>query len=97
MFVRLAFRHALRRMAEPFWPLKAAVTSFDMDPYALLRRCDYEHRQMVNELVFLHRKSPSDVAAWLSDEAEEVARRSVRMLRAFIEQKDGGVLAPTQY
>ncbi|KQV79929.1 hypothetical protein ASD15_18185 [Massilia sp. Root351] len=42
---------------------------------------------LVNELVFVYRKSPADVAAWLSDETQEVTRRSVRMLRAFIDQK----------
>jgi ParB family chromosome partitioning protein len=47
---------------------------------------------LVNELVFVHRKSPGDVAAWLADETQEVTRRSVRMLRAFIEQKNGGDL-----
>lgn len=42
---------------------------------------------LVNELVFLHRKSPNDVAAWLADESQEVTRRTVRTLRAFTEQK----------
>ncbi len=42
---------------------------------------------LVNELVFVHRKSPSEVADWLADETQEVTRRSVRMLRAFIEHK----------
>jgi ParB family chromosome partitioning protein len=44
---------------------------------------------LVNELVFVHRKDSKTVAAWLADESQEVTRRSVRMLRAFIEQKGG--------
>jgi ParB family chromosome partitioning protein len=53
---------------------------------------------LVNELVFVHRKAPADVAAWLSDETQEVTRRSVRMLRAFVEQKSSlrkGAEAPS--
>lgn len=44
---------------------------------------------LLNELIFVHRKAPAAVAAWLADEAQEVSRGSVRMLRAFIEQKAG--------
>lgn len=42
---------------------------------------------LVNELAHLHRKAPGEVAGWLADDAQEVTRTSVRMLRAFIEQK----------
>jgi ParB family chromosome partitioning protein len=42
---------------------------------------------LVNELIFVHRKAPAEVAAWLADDTQEVSRGSVRMLRAFIEQK----------
>lgn len=42
---------------------------------------------LVNELAHLHRKAPVEVAGWLADDAQEVTRTSVRMLRAFIEQK----------
>ncbi|OEZ96185.1 ParB/RepB/Spo0J family partition protein [Duganella sp. HH101] len=42
---------------------------------------------LVNELIFVHRKAPADVSVWLADETQEVTRSSVRMLRAFIEQK----------
>ncbi len=42
---------------------------------------------LVNELAHLHRKAPDEVAGWLADETQEVTRASVRMLRAFIEQK----------
>jgi ParB family chromosome partitioning protein len=44
---------------------------------------------LVNDLVSVHRKDSKTVAAWLTDESQEVTRRSVRMLRAFIEQKGG--------
>lgn len=42
---------------------------------------------LVNELIHVHRKAPAEVAAWLGDEMQEVTRASVRMLRAFIDQK----------
>lgn len=42
---------------------------------------------LVNELIYIHRKAPIEVSTWLADESQEVTRPSVRMLRAFIDQK----------
>jgi ParB family chromosome partitioning protein len=42
---------------------------------------------LVSELLFIHRKAPEVVASWLADESQDVTRASVRMLRAFIDQK----------
>lgn len=42
---------------------------------------------LVNELLLIYRKAPDVVSAWLADELQEVTRPSVRMLRAFIEQR----------
>jgi ParB family chromosome partitioning protein len=42
---------------------------------------------LVNELLLIYRKAPDEVAAWLTDETQELTRPSVRMLRAFIDQK----------
>lgn len=45
---------------------------------------------LINELIYIHRKYPDEVTAWLADESQEVTRPSVRMLRAFIDQKRSG-------
>jgi len=44
---------------------------------------------VVNELVTAHKKNPEEVAAWLSDETQEVTRGSVKLLREFLEDSVG--------
>lgn len=43
---------------------------------------------VVNELAKAHKKHPEEVARWIEDE-EDITRGTVRMLRDFLEQKDG--------
>lgn len=42
---------------------------------------------LVNELVTAHKKKPQEVADWLSNEAQEVTRGSVKLLREFLEEE----------
>jgi len=46
---------------------------------------------VINELVTTYKAMPREVTAWLGDPAQEITRTSVKLLRAFLEQKtDGG-------
>ncbi len=45
---------------------------------------------VVNELVTAYKKHPEAVANWLSDESQEITRGSVKLLREFLEDSDGG-------
>jgi len=42
---------------------------------------------IINELVQAHKKHPDKVTAWLADEAQEITRGSVKLLREFLEDK----------
>jgi ParB family chromosome partitioning protein len=42
---------------------------------------------VINELVTAHKKNPSDVGIWLDDEAQEVTRGTVKLLREFLDDK----------
>ena len=44
---------------------------------------------VVNELVTAYKKNPEEVAAWLSDETQEITRGSVKLLREFLEDSGG--------
>lgn len=44
---------------------------------------------LVNELVTAHKKKPQEVADWLSNDAQEVTRGSVKLLREFLEEEPG--------
>ena len=42
---------------------------------------------VVNELVTAYRKNPQEVGAWLTDDSQELTRRSIKLLREFLEDK----------
>lgn len=42
---------------------------------------------VINELVTAYKKNPEEVAAWLADDAQELTRGSVKLLREFLEDK----------
>lgn len=42
---------------------------------------------VVNELVTAFRKNPAEVGAWLADDSQELTRRSIKLLREFLEDK----------
>jgi ParB family chromosome partitioning protein len=42
---------------------------------------------VINELVTIHKKWPLDVATWLARESQELTRSSIKVLRAFLEEK----------
>lgn len=44
---------------------------------------------LVNELVTAHKKKPQEVADWLSNDAQEVTRGSVKLLREFLDEEPG--------
>lgn len=44
---------------------------------------------LVNDLVTIYSKKPQEVTAWLADESQEISRGSVKLLREFLEYKEG--------
>lgn len=46
---------------------------------------------VVNELLTAYKKNPKEVAAWLTDEHQEITRGEVKLLRGFLDEKRDGM------